>query len=133
MLPNANPYSGTTTIATGSTLMLGSGASLASPKMVVSGKLDATALGGFTVSGTHTYAKIGSFTVSVTINDTGGSTASTTSTAVVAKAEQTIGAYDTTTAIFLLRNENSGGPPDAVSTRLCISRPKSAALPSTNR
>src|SRR5207244_5613012 len=40
----------------------------------------------FVVSGSHTYAEEGSFTISVTITDVGGSTAPATSTASVADA-----------------------------------------------
>jgi photosystem II stability/assembly factor-like uncharacterized protein len=42
--------------------------------------------GGFTVSGTHTYAEEGKYSVSVTIKDVGGSTATATSPATVADA-----------------------------------------------
>ena len=42
--------------------------------------------GGFAVDGAHTYADEGQYTIGVTVNDVGGSTASATSTATVADA-----------------------------------------------
>jgi hypothetical protein len=45
------------------------------------GTVNATGLGGFQVSGSNTYAEEGSYTVSVTITDVGGSTTSTSGTA----------------------------------------------------
>ncbi len=45
--------------------------------------------GGFNVSGTHTYAEAGSYSVIVTIMDVGGASASAASTAVVADAPLT--------------------------------------------
>ena len=50
------------------------------------GKLAALASGGFSVSGSHTYASAGSFHPTVTIIDDGGQTTSATSTIVVADA-----------------------------------------------
>src|SRR5262249_3806173 len=48
--------------------------------------------GGFAVDGTHTYANDGKYTLGIKINDTGGSSASATSTANVSgpKVELTI-------------------------------------------
>ena len=48
--------------------------------------------GTFTVSGSHTYLEEGSYPVSVSIQDVGGSTASAESTAQVADAALTAGA-----------------------------------------
>ena len=55
------------------------------------GTIVALAGGGFAVDGTHTYAEEGTDPISVTVNDVGGSTASTTSTATIAPAAPTIG------------------------------------------
>jgi hypothetical protein len=50
------------------------------------GTVAADGVGGFSVTGTHTYAEDGSNPVIVTINDAGGQSASTTGTATVADA-----------------------------------------------
>jgi hypothetical protein len=52
--------------------------------------------GGFTVSGSHTYAEEGSFPVSVTVADAGGSTATAGGTATVADAPLTATAQSLT-------------------------------------
>ena len=53
------------------------------------GTIVAQSGGGFAVDGTHTYADEGKYTVSVTITDVGGNTASTTSNANIADAALT--------------------------------------------
>jgi len=45
----------------------------------------------FVVTGSHTYTKAGSYTISVTINDLGGSTTSTTTTATVTESNDIVG------------------------------------------
>jgi hypothetical protein len=56
------------------------------------GTVTANGQGGFTVSGSNTYAKAGSFPVSVAISDKGGSMATATSTATVQDATLTANA-----------------------------------------
>jgi hypothetical protein len=51
-----------------------------------SGSVSAAAGGGFDVSGTHTYNPAGSYPISTSITDVGGSTATTSSTAQIAAA-----------------------------------------------
>ncbi|HET9188909.1 MAG TPA: hypothetical protein VFN80_13170, partial [Acidothermaceae bacterium] len=53
------------------------------------GTVSATSGGGFSVAGGHTYAEEGSYTISVTINDAGGSNATATSNGTVADAPLT--------------------------------------------
>lgn len=50
------------------------------------GTVTANASGGFDVSGAHTYASTGTFTVTTTINDVGGSTATTSCTFLIGAA-----------------------------------------------
>src|SRR5207244_645063 len=52
--------------------------------MTSAGSITANGTGGFDVSGTHTYTALGTFTVTVTIHDAGGSSAVAHSKAVVA-------------------------------------------------
>jgi hypothetical protein len=51
-----------------------------------SGTVTANAIGGFDVSGAHAYASTGTFTVTTTINDVGGSTATTSCTVIIGAA-----------------------------------------------
>src|SRR5207302_859485 len=51
--------------------------------------------GPFTVSGSHTYADEGSFAITVTVTDDGGSTATLTGTATIADAALTAGPSQT--------------------------------------
>ncbi len=54
------------------------------------GTVTADGSGGFNVTGTHTYAASGLYTVTVQVADTAGNFASATATATVAKRDQTI-------------------------------------------
>jgi hypothetical protein len=82
-----------------------------------SGTIVATAGGGFDVNGTHTYSAPGSFTVTSSIADDGGSTASASSTAQIAPAVafvvvHTLGADQiTTSSARAFGTINDGGTP----------------------
>jgi V8-like Glu-specific endopeptidase len=71
--PNATPEKFTATIAWGD-------------GQTAPGAITANSSGGFTVSGTHTYAREGSYSVTVSIRDVGGAEATATSTAQVTDA-----------------------------------------------
>jgi hypothetical protein len=71
--PNATPERFTATIAWGD-------------GQTAPGAITVNSSGGFTVSGTHTYAREGSYAVTVVIRDVGGAEATATSTAQVADA-----------------------------------------------
>jgi len=58
------------------------------------GVIQATSEGGFDVVGSHTYAEEGNYTIRVTIQDRGGSTASVTATATVDDADISVTALD---------------------------------------
>jgi hypothetical protein len=62
------------------------------------GTVSANAAGGFTVTGTYTYAQEGSYAVSVQISDAGGASASAASTATVADATLTASGTSVTAA-----------------------------------
>jgi hypothetical protein len=78
-LTDADP-SGTTTDYTGQ-INWGDGTSSACP--TTSCSITVRAGGGFTVSGSHNYRDNGTYTVTITITDAGGSTSKTTTTIVV--------------------------------------------------
>src|SRR5262249_17831925 len=54
--------------------------------------------GTFTVGGSHTYASPGAFSVTVSLSDVGGTSATAHDTASVAAPPTTVGAFDPTTA-----------------------------------
>lgn len=54
------------------------------------GTITANGSGGFAVSGTHTYAEEGTYTVTVTVSDAGGASATATTSATVADAAITL-------------------------------------------
>jgi hypothetical protein len=88
---------------------------------LTNGTIKANTSGGFDVIGTNTYSKPGLFPINVDVADFGGGngiagsipTVSINNTAKVIALTQTIGGFDSTTATFFLRNENSPGAPDA--------------------
>ena len=63
------------------------------------GLISANGQGGFDISGAHTYADEGHYTVGVTIVDAGGGTANASGTATVADADVLAGQGRTFTAI----------------------------------
>src|SRR5262249_35655657 len=64
-----------------------------------SGMVAANGSGGFSISGTHTYAEEGSQTVKVQVSDAGGSSVTVTSTATVQDALLSLSAITFTTSL----------------------------------